>query len=211
MPSFESDLDQEKILSEYLDNIYKQKEISFYRIFDLDKQLQGIDLVMTVKEKEYFIDEKAQLHYINSDLPTFTFELSYLKDKTHKDGWLFEETKLTQYYFLITGIFLNEGKTELSSASDIEKVKITSVNRRKLIEFLSSRNLKMEKLLEYDSNIRENQTFGRNNIPELNPKSEGLIYFTEHLAEKPINIQLRLDFLIKNKVAKKFYYGMRER
>lgn len=206
MPSFESDLSQEQILSEYLDNIYKEKENDFYRVFDLDRQHQGIDIVMKVGEDEYFIDEKAQLHYINKDLPTFTFELSYLKNKSLKAGWLFDKTKLTNYYFLITGIILKKGKSKLLISSDIEKLKITSVNRAKLIEYLSHINLDKEKLLEYDANIRKNGSFGKNIIDELKPKSEGLIYFTKHLAEKPINIQLRLNFLIENKVAKKFYY-----
>lgn len=206
MSSFKFDLDQEKILSKYLDNIYNEKGIDFYRVFDLDRQHQGIDVVMIIKSDEFFIDEKAQLHYLNNDLPTFTFELSYLKDKLIREGWLFDKTKLTDYYFLITAIFLKEGKTKLSFYTDIEKLKITSVKRSKLIEFLSSLRLNKVKLTEYEFNIRENCTFGKNVIDELNPYSEGLIYYTEHLPEKPINIQLRLSFLIKSKVAKIFYY-----
>lgn len=206
MPSFNSDLEQESILSKYLDNIYKEKGLDFERIFDLDRQHQGIDIIMLIESDEYFIDEKAQLHYINTDLPTFTFELSYLKNDTLKEGWLFDTKKLTQYYFLVTGIFLKTGKNKLSNPDDIDKIKITSVNRAKLIENLSSMNLDKEKLLQYDSELRKKESFGKNNIPELNPRLEGLIYFTKHLIEKPINLQLRLEYLIKTEVAKKFHY-----
>jgi len=206
MSKFQLDLNQEQILSKYLDNLYKEKNINFQRVFDLDKQYQGIDVIMLVKSNEYYIDEKAQLHYINKDLPTFTFELSYFKNNNYKKGWLFDENKLTQYYFLITGIFLKKGKIELISPNDIERLKITSVSRKKLIEYLSLKKLDEIRLLEYDVKLRKEKAYGKNNISELNPQTEGLIYFTEHLSEKPINLQLKLKFLLETKVAKKFYY-----
>lgn len=206
MTKFKSDLAQESILSKYLDGLYKEKGIDFCRIFDLEKQLKGIDIIIQYKTTEYFIDEKAQLHYLNSDLPTFTFELSYLKNEDVKEGWLFDKNKLTEYYFLVTAIFLKEDKTELLHSDDIAKVKITSVNRDKLIQHLHSVGLSNKKLLLYDSELRSEKSFGKNNIKELDPNTEGLIYFTEHLPEKPINLQLRLQYLIEHSIAKKFYY-----
>lgn len=206
MSKFKSDLAQEDLLSRYLDTIYAKKKIEFKRITNLEKQLQGIDLIITVNERTYLIDEKAQLHYLNADLPTFTFELSYLKDTISKDGWLFDDSKLTNYYFLVTGIFLKEGKHKLKSCDDIESIKITSVNRTKLINHLASINLSKAKLLHYDYDCRANKTYGKNYIPELNSKREGLIYFTEQLDEEPINLQLRLSYLIKVGVAKRFHY-----
>ncbi|NRD22799.1 hypothetical protein HNV10_06080 [Winogradskyella litoriviva] len=206
MPNFKSDLAQEEILSTYLDTIYAKKKIEFKRVPDLNKQLQGIDVIMTVNGQSYLIDEKAQLHYLNSDLPTFTFELSYLKNSIFKEGWLFDTSKRTHYYFLITGIFLKKGINKLSSYNDIDKIKITSVNRTKLITHLKSINLSKEKLLYYDFDCRTNKTYGKNNIAELNPHKEGLIYFTEQLEEEPVNLQLRLSYLIKIGVAKRFHY-----
>lgn len=157
MTNFYSDLNQEGILSKYLDNIYQEKGIDFYRVFDLDRQHQGIDVVMIIRSDEYIIDKKAQLHYINRDLPTFTFELSYLKGDDIREGWLFDESKLTDYYFLITGVYLKEGKAKLLIHTDIEKLKITSVKRSKLIELLSSRSLNRGKLMNYESKIKELQ------------------------------------------------------
>ncbi len=206
MPNFKSDLGQELILSEYLDTLYKAKGIEFFRIIDLEKQHQGIDLIIKSNSMKYFVDEKAQLHYLNEDLPTFTFELSYLKDTTLKEGWLFDQNKLTQYYFLVTGIFLKKDKLTLLKAGDIDKLKITSVNRSKLIDHLISIGLEKGKLLEYGSKLRLSNSFGKNILAELNPKTEGLLYFTEHLNEKPINLQLRLKYLIENKIAKKFHW-----
>ena len=206
MSKFQSDLAQEEILSKYLDKIYKEKKIEFERIFDLDLQHQGIDLKIFVNSNQYLIDEKAQLHYINSELPTFTFELSYMKNNILKNGWLFDENKKTEYYFLITGIYLKENKTKLKTSDDIKKLKITSVNRNKMIQHLDSIGLNISSLQKYDNHFRMNNSYGKNEITELDKYSEGLIYFSEQLVEKPINIQLRLEYLIQSEVAKKFHY-----
>jgi len=207
MTNFESDLKQETILGKYLDAIYKTKKIDFIRTNDLDQQHRGVDLIIKNKSNSYYIDEKAQLHYLNKNLPTFTFELSYLKNKEKKEGWLFDDHKLTQYYFLITGIYLKDQKSKLTHFKDINRLKITSVNRKKLIDHLISVGLTKDKLNDYDSTLRSSHSYGTTNISELNPKSEGLIYYTEHLDERPINLQLRLKYLIDNELAKKFHYA----
>lgn len=205
MSTFKLDLNKEHILSEYLDRLYKSKKIMFERIDDINKQHQGIDVIIQHKAKDYFIDEKSQLHYLNKDLPTFTFELSYLnKNGKLKEGWLFDAHKLTQYYFLVTGIFLKENKTELTDLQDIQSLKITSVNRKKLIKLIEALGLSKYNLNAYDNDLRTQDSYGKNTIPELNKKN-GLIYFTEHLAEKPMNLQLKLSYLIGCGVAKKFY------
>lgn len=206
MPNFESDLEQESILAQYLDTIYKSKNIDFNRVFDVNQQHLGIDIIIQNKSITYYIDEKAQLHYLNKDLPTFTFELSYLKNGERKEGWLFDDNKLTQYYFLITGIYLKDQKSKLTNLEDINRLKITSVNRKKLIDHLSSIGLHKEKLNSYDATLRSNNSYGKTTISELDKKIEGLIYYTKHLEEKPINLQLRLKYLIDNELAKKFHY-----
>ena len=168
--------------------------------------MKGIDVKFHINSKDYLIDEKAQLHYLNQDLPTFTFELSYLNknDKVH-EGWLFDEKKETDYYFLITGILLKKGKKTLSAAEDIEKLKITSVNRNKLIDHLESIGLSKSKLVTYDFDLRSNTTFGKNLIAEFKNPKNGCLYFTQHLAEKPINLQMKLSYLVENKIAKRFH------
>lgn len=207
MSTFKQDLNQEQILNTYLDDIYHSKKLNFHRITNLDQQHRGIDVVIQHNSADYLIDEKAQLHYINKDLPTFTFELSYLnKHNDIKEGWLFDRSKKTQFYFLVTAIFLKNGKTKLFAPSDIESIKITSVNREKLINHLNQKGLSRNQLDAYDFDIRNTFSFGKNMIPELDEKHAGLIYYTEHLNERPINLQLRLQYLIDNNIAKAFHH-----
>ncbi len=207
MSKFQIDLNQEHILSDYLDGVYQFKNLSFERIHDLNMQHRGVDIIFNIHSKEYLIDEKAQIHYLNQDLPTFTFELSYLnKDGNINQGWLFDEHKFTQYYFLITGIILLDNKESLIDSKDIYTLKITSVNRQKLIAHLETLGLSKSKLIAYDLDLRTNKTYGKNPIPEFKNQQNGCLYFTEHLSEQPINLQLRLNYLIENKIAKKFYW-----
>ncbi len=207
MSAFKQDLNQEQILNTYLDHIYHSKKLNFSRITDLEQQYRGVDVVFHHNSADYLIDEKAQLHYLNKDLPTFTFELSYVnKHNDIKEGWLFDRSKKTQFYFLVTAIFLKKGKSKLLTQNDIASLKITSVNREKLISHLHNKGLSRHQLDAYDFDIRNTLSFGKNSIPELNEKRAGLIYYTEHLKERPINLQLRLQYLIDHNIAKVFHH-----
>lgn len=46
------------------------------RVHDEQGQRSGIDVEFTGADgRVYYVDEKAQLHYLNQNLPTFAFEL----------------------------------------------------------------------------------------------------------------------------------------
>ncbi|GFD92329.1 hypothetical protein KUL156_54000 [Alteromonas sp. KUL156] len=200
MSFFQTDLTKEKILSIYLDKMYTKLNLNFDRVINLELQHKGVDLIFHARDKDYFIDEKSQLHYINSDLPTFTFELSYLKNKVEKTGWFLDNKMITTHYFLITGIYAVD-KKDLNKG--FKKCKITSVNKRKLKQHLTSIGLTDKKLLEYNKNIRLGKESKKIEIDELDLKKEGAFFYSPQYSEKPINLQLRLDFLINNKIAKR--------
>ncbi|WP_072876454.1 hypothetical protein [Flagellimonas taeanensis] len=197
--NFKTDLSKEKQLAFLLDSYYQKhlKKYAFERISDRKQQLQGIDLVLKDKLANvlYYVDEKAQLDYVNESLPTFAFELFYEKEGAKKQGWLFDVSKKTHFYALVTSIF-----------SDVDKVytscNITFVNREKLILHLSTLGLSrefFEQLVQNNSNLH-----GKFILEKLCPKKEGLLYFsTQNKAEKPINLILRLAYLEQIGVAKR--------
>lgn len=202
MPKFKEDLAKEKIASRYLDTIYSKLNLQLERISDTKMQYEGIDLIHYHKGITSNIDEKAQLHYPNKDLPTFTFELSYNKKGVLKKGWLCQHSKKTDFYFLVTGIFLKGDK--LTHHEDIKTCKITSVNRKKLLSHLKNLGLTEAKLEFYDYELRKKKQFGKHVIEEIGAK-HGSLHFTEHLSEQPINLKLRLDYLLRMKIAKRIY------
>ena len=208
--SFNDDLRNEQILGNYLDKIYSEifdpKEIEITRISAIDKQNSGIDLTIHhIKSSRIFnVDEKAQLDYINSDLPTFAFEISYLKQGVIKQGWLFDDSKLTNYYFLITAI---RATKEQDITTGVESLKIYSINRLKLKQLLQEKGLSKDVIESYDNRIRKNKENGKINIEELNPKTEGRFYYSKtNKNERPINLVMRLSYLIKKGVGKTIYH-----
>ncbi len=197
LSTFNSDLKKERKLSVLLDAYY-QKYLNHYhfeRIDDLGRQMEGIDVVFTHKKtkKTFFIDEKAQLDYVNEDLPTFAFELSYEKNGSLKMGWLFDPAKKTRFYALVTSIYAY-GSDAYTSC------KITFVNREKLIFFLKSRKIS-QKTLENSIGKSQNKKI---KIDGLHDQSEGYLYFSKlNKAEKPVNLILKLDFLTAMGIAKR--------
>lgn len=197
--TFNADLNKEQQLAVLLDAYYTKhlKHYSFERIRDKKKQFQGIDLVLTHKKtgNSYAVDEKAQLDYLNDDLPTFAFELSYKKAGILKKGWFYDPTKKTEFYSLITGIYTDAPNTYTSC-------KITLVNRAKLIAFLTNKGIS-EKLLKSTAKTHETK-HGKLKLKTLSHSTEGYIYISSNnKAEKPVNLILRLDFLLQNGLAKR--------
>lgn len=198
--NFAFDLSKERQLSKLLDKYYTQhlKKYSFKRISSLKEQKRGIDIIFTNKKTSlsFYIDEKAQLDYINDNLPTFAFELFYEKNKTQKQGWLFDSTKKTKFYSLITGIYADV-ENEFTSCN------ITFVNRKMLIVYLKSIGLSKQSLKEITA--KHVNFHGKLELSKLDPRYEGYLYFSrKNKAEKPVNLILKLDFLLKIGVAKKF-------
>lgn len=201
MSFFKRDLLREQQLSIYLDSVYKKLDLDFERVKSLKLQHKGVDLIYHAFNKDYFIDEKAQLNYINKSLPTFTFEISYLKNTQEKIGWFMDATKITTHYFLVTNIYAFN-KNELTKG--FKKCTITSVNKRKLQSFLHSIGLTHTKLKHYNESHRnQSSPLKKTPLKELNFQKEGCFTYSPHLSEKPINLQLRLAFMIEKGIAKK--------
>ena len=202
---FEKDLSQENLLGSYLNPIYHTlfENFSIHRKNDWEHQQKGIDLLLQKNESVYHIDEKAQIDYLETDLPTFAFEISYTKDRKQKMGWLFDKTKSTNYYFLITGICCQQYNI---LESGLKKCKITTVHREKLIKLLAQKGLNFEKIAQIEQSIRTKNQSGKFEICELNPKTEGYFYYSKNnKAEQPVNLILKLDFLLQSQVGKRIY------
>lgn len=196
---FKADLSKEKKLTPLLDHYYKNrlKHYGFERISDLRLQKTGVDLVLTdfKNNTKYYVDEKAQLDYVNESLPTFAFELFYRKNGKIKEGWFLDHSKKTHFYALVTSIFSDEEDTFTSC-------NITFVNREKLIAHLSQKGL-TQKFLKEISMVHK-EVHGKMELEELHPKKEGYLFFsTQNKTEKPINLILKLEFLEKIGVAKR--------
>ncbi len=196
---FKTDLSKEKQLTPLLDHYYKNrlKHYGFERVTDLKRQKAGVDLILTDHRNntKYYVDEKAQLDYVNECLPTFAFELFYRKNGKIQEGWFLDDSKKTHFYALVTSIFSDDEDTFTSC-------NITFVNRERLTAHLSQKGLTQKFLREIS--LVHKDFHGKMELKELQPKKEGYLFFsTENKAEKPINLILKLEFLEKIGVAKR--------
>ena len=194
--NFLTDLKNEKLLYPLLDRYYqKLTKYTVKRIESKALQKEGVDVVLTNNKtnQKYYLDEKAQLDYINYSLPTFAFEIEYLLRQKSKKGWLFDTSKKTDFYGLATSIYTDENDTLISCSFLI-------VNRFKLITYLQELGLTYEQLLHYKA---QHSSHGKIVLPELCSKKEGYLFYSKNnKAEKPVNLVLKLDWLKSISVAK---------
>lgn len=219
--NFYHDLGQEQILGRFLDQHYQilYPDGCLTRVSDKEPQNKGIDLIYTKQSEgrdvECYIDEKAQLTYLNKKLPTFAFELSYLLNGAMRAGWLFDQNKVTTFYFLITEIFTKDPYKPLTHEDEIQSCVVTKVHRQQLIAFLSECEISNPDAKDFLIN-KTGQTLTTAVCDQLaadfreytntNPDKEKSIklndkikiYCSTHLNEQPVNVVINLKYLINN-------------
>ncbi|MFW3352790.1 hypothetical protein [Aliarcobacter butzleri] len=200
--NWNKDVNETNKLEKFLDKnvypkIFDSKYFEIERKSDEINQKKGIDLILKDKneEKIFNIDEKAQLYYTQSPLPTFSFELS--SNNGNSIGWFLNDDLKTDDYFLINGIRKNKEE-------EFEDCKIYKVNKKILRKKLEENGLSKEKLIKYDKENRNKFKFKEEKkkeeivIDELKRKDEGYLVFSRQIKESPMNLILKFDFLVKN-------------
>ena len=209
-PTFRGDLKSEGAVNEFL-----QKYLYSYLVADgiidsfssdttLDQQHKGIDTIMYILKDDaeqtrcINIDEKAAIHYARSNLKdeplsTFAFEVSYVKDRQLKRGWLTNEKyKDTHAYFLCWLWIKSDANKYNLVCEDILKLEVISIPKVKTRDKLIMRAMgsKDIKTFEIQTDIlrRKMKKRGINRL-ELEHRLDSLInaledtpdYNKEHL------------------------------
>ncbi|MEM6318818.1 MAG: hypothetical protein AAF960_14195 [Bacteroidota bacterium] len=184
------DAQSEKAVAAFLDRYFYPAHVTdFQRIENKTTQLKGVDVCFNYGEKRMLVDEKAAVHYVNKNLPTFAFELEFIgRDQQRHAGWLFDEDKLTEYY-LLAWIWADQPKH--FTTEDITKIDLLLVARKAIKDLLAKFQLDAKKGKEVADYLRKHQQFG------VAGKSPNPFYYyhTKHLAEQPINVIIRKSAL----------------
>jgi hypothetical protein len=187
---YKGDKEAESVVADFLDQyLYPKLNIHrFQKITDLDQQHRGMDVVFTANNQTYIVDEKAQLHY-NPPLPTFAFEVKYKKDGQWKQGWLFDQTKKTEYYLFVWPKRDDVDLKELE-VKHIKTTEVMLISRKQLLHYLNDSFQINEQTVDKEVNeiISANQ-FGR--LHTIHPDSTHYYFYTQRLAETPINIVIQ--------------------
>lgn len=165
------------------------------RVHNKAEQLAGVDVRFTCKDGTvYDVDEKAQLYYLNCDLPTFAFEIQFLREDRETVGWLCNDSLFTDFYLLIwpyaiqntpKGIFWDQ----------FTKADCLLVQKDRVLSLLEKEGLTPKKMLADASSLRKNGRTGKVVIPGV----KGIYYYASDpykYREAPINIIIAKEKLL---------------
>jgi len=181
----------EKEISLFLDEkFYPSINAKIVRHLDIETQMQGVDVSLSYKDlHDVPVDEKAMSHYINEDLPTFAFELSFLNKDNVIEGWFPDENKKTEYYLLIWIWATKDGDI---IKDDITKLELCLVSRSKISDYLTQRGYSPTQLREKANQIRVADIDG---AIDKSPGSDFYFYLSKRLVEAPVNVVIRKSIL----------------
>ncbi len=166
------------------------------RIQNKAEQLSGVDVRFTSKDGTvYDVDEKAQLYYLNKNLPTFAFEIQFLREGKETLGWLCNESLLTDIYLLIWP-FATQDTPKGIRWDQFTKADCLLVKKKKLLSLLKAEGLTPKKMFEKASQLRKDGHIGKAAISGV----KGIYYYAsdpKKYREAPINIVVSKDRLLK--------------
>ena len=165
---------------------------SYERVSDKTLQKSGVDIILHTNKKDFYIDEKACLQYINRDIPTFAFELCY----SGKVGWFLKDDLITDIYCLI---WPHACVTDLSkiNSEDFNKLDVMLVPKKNLKEYINSYISDHELLKAAFQATDGTLDWTSDEKGRLYMPSNNRLYLmsTKHLYEKPVNLIVRKDIL----------------
>ena len=195
------DMAVEREIAAFLDeHLYSNKEIftEFARTDGYDEQIRGSDLILSLHDKKIdrvIVDEKVAARYANTNLNTFSLELSFIgKNGKKLCGWFLDSSKSTQYYLfgwiLKADIEYDKEKkrydTDSITKDNIIEFEWCLVSRQKIADFLESKGWTLNVLAKQDEIIRE-----RGCVKTLDFVNDVSFRYSEKYIEKPINILLK--------------------
>ena len=181
----------EKEISFFLDEkFYPSIGAKIVRHLDLETQMQGVDINLSYKDlHDVPVDEKAMSHYINKNIPTFAFELSFLNKGQVIKGWFLDEHKKTEYYLLI---WIEAKKDWDIVKEDITRLELYLISRSKISDYLKQRGYNFAQLEEKGNQIR---TKGIDGVNDKTTGSDFYFFLSKRLVETPVNIIIRKSVL----------------
>ncbi|MBR3691862.1 MAG: hypothetical protein IKL89_04080 [Clostridia bacterium] len=199
MSQREIDMHAEQALAKFLDDhlyrelLKEEKFASFQRVTSIAQQKQGIDVIAKTGASVAYIDEKAQLHYINKTLPTFAFELEFLLDGRAMEGWFLNDDLKTTHYLLL---WPNARTTDLSriSSEDFTQVEGMMISKVKMKRYLNTIGITTPFLKEITRILRQRKLTG----PQKTA-FDGIKFFVSPstaYSENPVNMVISKRVLI---------------
>ena len=175
---------------------------SIRRVQNEQEQKMGVDVEFIGNDgRVYCVDEKAQLHYLNKNLPTFAFELLSYQKGYDTIGWLCNP-KLKTDLFLLVWPFATTDDYQGITWNQFTRADCLLIQKQKVLRLLASKGLTVERLLSDARRIRLSGQKGKIPIPGI----KGIYYYASYprkYQEAPINVVVSKALL--NEIAQRRY------
>lgn len=203
--TFSGDLKSERAVNEFLQKYLYSRLVdkgiiaTFNSDTTDDQQHNGIDTIVyifnadkTVNQNGINIDEKTALHYaktnlMDKSLPTFAFEISYLKDGKLKIGWLTNEKYAGTKVYFLCWLWIKENANKYAlSCDDILKIEVMSIHKKVIRDNLIKRALGRVDIKVFEKSsviLRNKMSNKRVKRLELKQKLEPLINALDEVEE----------------------------
>jgi len=134
------------LVSSFLDtHFYSEKTSNFTRIEDRVHQVQGLDVIFDLNNEHYDCDEKNGGTRINTNLRTFSLELSFINRGGFRNvGWFLNPDLKNNSYMLIWPDKADTDKPQ--TVDEIREVEIALVKKDKLKKYLEEHGITISKL-----------------------------------------------------------------
>lgn len=204
--NFSQDLKGEKIVGQFLDDVFYKSAFKNFRRTDVpSEQFDGIDVVVQCNNGLFKnFDEKVQLTKLGNPTPSFAFEVSFLnKNGEIKPGWLFKENS-TDYFLLGYFNLMNSNVKVLTSRKQIRQFEFVIVSKLKVIKFLIEQGFNEEFLISEANKLKNTIDSGKNEIDGYEKGETGYrkrlmdgvsVFYSTSFAEKPLNVVIHRKHL----------------
>lgn len=206
-----TDMKAEKVLGVFLDRYFyswlarENSGLKCKRQYNVTSQLNGVDVIIQKGEKVLKVDEKAAIYHSNTMIPTFAFEVNSIQNDNGYPilGWFLNDNLQTNYYLIIwtnvkcelnkeIGLWVRKELTELKS-TDFSIIEAYLIRKSVLRAFLARDGWNKAAILRRAELIRKTKCSQKIDVGH----KEFYFYYSEHLAEKPINIVIKKSTLYK--------------
>lgn len=174
-------------------------------------QKAGIDVAIHSPNSDtMYIDEKVSIYYRNGMIPTFAFEVDSIQKKLGKriPGWLVNDDLKTTHYLLVWANVKCDNKTlkmkevKYITEDEFTIVEALLIKKETLLNFLESQDYPIRRITQKaESILKENNP---NKDRYSVGKEDFYFYYSQHIAEKPINVVIQRRKLLE--LASRAYY-----
>lgn len=193
--SFQNDLNAEGVVGKWMVDHFWTK-FNGQRVDDIELQKSGVDVILTVKGKQFYVDEKIKNSGdINSEpFPYPSVEIIPNCNNTDKKGWWANPEEKTQIYAFIN---LSADNTDFSTLQydEINAVEVTLFGRKQLKNWQEQQVASDDEIYQDACQLARDRNTNRKNYYNILNKKTAHLKKSWKNGQNVVNLVIALNIL----------------